>query len=489
VKTVFAYLPFKTDSGFITLSQNRFGKMRGDKELIYPMIPASGVTLWGEEGYDVTYLDSIFESSDDKSFLDKIVKLNPDLLVYEAKTPTIKQSWSTVDELKEAVPDLNIAVCGDHVSVLPLETMENSKIDYVITGGDFDVSMLDLAKHLDSGKDLPKGVYFRENGKVVNTGQYELVKDLDKLPFIDRDIIPWRNYHESWRLHDEFTYMMASRGCPYKCTFCSWPQMLYGSKLRFRGVSNVLDEMQMLVEKHGVKELFFDDDTFTCNRKWMKEFCDGIGERGIDVVWSCNGRVDNVDKDMSGWMGSAGCRLIKFGVESSSQETLDRIQKGYTIEQVRNSFKATRESGIMRHGTVMLGYPWERREDLRNTIEFVKELDVDTVQFSIPVVYPGTKLFDEAKANGWLRFPEGEWEKYDMSMPSLINPNMDADEITSMCSTAWKEIYFRPGFIYNKITSVRNINDLRLLIRGGFAVLRGHVSSLSDDSGGCGCQE
>jgi anaerobic magnesium-protoporphyrin IX monomethyl ester cyclase len=487
MRTVFAYLPFRSESGFITLSQNRFAKMRGDKELIYPMIPASGVTLWSREGYDVTYIDSIFESLSDEEFISRLSDIDPDLLVYEAKTPTIKQSWATVEEIRKALPDLKVAVCGDHVSVLPRESMQNSRVDYVITGGDYDVSMLKLARHLDSGEKMPEGLYYRDNGGIKNTGKYELIEDLDTLPFIDRDLVPWRNYHESWRLYDEFTYMMASRGCPYQCTFCSWPQMLYGNKLRFRSVSNVLDEMQLLVEKHGVREIFFDDDTFTCKRKWMNEFCDRLKEQDLEVVWACNGRVDNVDKAILKKMKETGCRFIKFGIESASQETLNRIRKGYTIQQVRDGFKAAAEAGIMRHGTVMLGYPWETREDMRNTIEFVKELDVDTVQFSIPIVYPGTRLFEEAGENNWLRFPAGEWEKYDMSVPSLVNPHMSAEEIVAMCSSAWREVYFRPHFIFNRIKAVRSIPDLRLLIRGSLAVLRGHISSLRAGQEVCGC--
>ncbi|MFC2162079.1 B12-binding domain-containing radical SAM protein [Candidatus Altiarchaeota archaeon] len=488
MKVVFAYLPFKSGDGFITLSQNRFAKMRGDCELIYPMIPAAGVTLWSKEGYDVHYIDSVFEQYSEADFINRLTDIKPDLLVYEAKTPVIKQSWETVAKIKKSLPELKIAVCGDHVSVLPMESMENSQLDYVITGGDYDVSMLGLARHIDSEGELPKGVYYRKGGKILNTGSYELIADLDSLPDIDRDIIPWRHYHESWRLHDEFTYMMASRGCPYRCSFCSWPQMLYSNKVRFRSVDRVLDEMQSLVSDHGVREIFFDDDTFTCNRKWMIDFCEGIISRGINVVWSCNGRVDNVDKDILVKMRRAGCRLIKFGVESASPVTLERITKGYTIEQVRVGFKAAREAGIMRHGTVMLGYPWETLEDMRNTIEFIKEIDVDTVQFSIPIVYPGTRLFEEAKKEGWLRFAEGDWDKYDMSMPSLINPNVDASKIVSMCQSAWREVYFRPKFIWNKIVSVRSIPDIKLLYRGGMAVLKGHISSLRSKGDDLGCQ-
>lgn len=488
MRTLFAYLPI-IGKGFLCLSQNRFAKFRGDLELIYPLIPASGVTQWKEAGHDAHYIDSIHDSLSVEGFLDRLEKIKPELLVFETKTPAVKQNWGVVDTIKERFPDLMVAAVGDHVSVLPKETLDNSKTDYVLTGGDFDVSMRKLADHLDGKGELPAGAWYKGKGgkgKVKNTGAYELLENLDELPFIDRELVPWQDYHESWRLHKRFLYMMGSRGCPYKCTFCSWPQMLYGNRLRFRSPEKIVDEMEMLKKKYRAQELFFDDDTFTANKKWVMGICSEIERRGLDIVWNCNGRVDNVDKEMMGTMKKSGCRLIKFGIESASQETLDRIKKGYTLEQVKKGFKISKEAGILRHGTVMLGYPWEKLKDLRATIEFVKELDVDTVQFSIPIVYPGTELYEDALKNSWLRYEPGAWEKYDMSSPSLVNPNVESGEIMGMCESAWREVYFRPKFVLNKLVNIRSVAELRWILRGTKAVVRGHISALREKRGGEG---
>jgi len=482
MRTLFAYLPI-VGKGYLCLSQNRFAKFRGDLELIYPVIPACGVTQWKEAGHEAYYIDSIHDSLSVEDFLEKLEEIKPELLVFETKTPAVKQNWGVVDQIKERFPDLKVAAAGDHVSVLPKETLDNSKTDFVLTGGDFDVSMRKLADYLDGKGKLPSGVWYREKGKVVNTGKYELLENLDELPFIDRELVPWSDYHESWRLHKRFFYIMASRGCPYKCTFCSWPQMLYGNRLRFRSPKNVVDEIEMLKKKYRAQEIFFDDDTFTSNKKWVMDICSEIMKRGIDIVWDCNGRVDNVDKEMLTAMKKSGCRLIKFGIESASQETLNKIKKGYTLDQVREGFKVSKEVGILRHGTVMLGYPWETPQDLRDTIEFVKELDVDTVQFSIPIVYPGTELYQDAVKNKWLRFEPGAWEKYDMSNPTLKNPHISAEGTVAMCEAAWKEVYFRPKFMLNKIVEVRSVAELRWLLRGTKAVVKGHISALKKNRG------
>lgn len=472
---MFAYLPVENVSGYFCISQQRFSKVRGDPELIYPMVPASALTLLKNSGYEVAYIDAILDRLCVEDFLLQVGLSKPDMLIFESKTPIIKENWRVSKILKEKFPKIKLAVCGDHVSVLPEETMRNSPVDYAICGGDFDYTTHKLAEHLTKKTPMPKGIWYRDNGRVKNTGDYELITDLDSIPFIDREIIPWYRYHEAWRLENKFFYLMASRGCPYQCTFCSWPQMLFKGKVRFRKVEKVIEELVMLINNYGAKEIFFDDDTFTCNKSWVQKFCEKIIEKKTKILWSCNGRVDNVDFGLLSLMKASGCRMIKFGIESASQQTLDKIKKGYTIEQVKNAFRDSREVGILTHGTVMLGYPWETRADIMNTIEFVKELDVDQAQFSIPIVYPGTELFEESQKNGWLRFPEGQWEKYDMSVPTLINKELSADELVSLCAQAWKTVYFRPRFIINRLLKIRGLADIKLAFRGLRTVLKGHL--------------
>jgi len=480
MRVLFVYLPTEKE-GFLCLSQQRFSKYRGDATLMYPIVPAIGLTMLKQAGYDVNFIDCIYDQLDVKQFLDRIRIIQPDLIIYETKTPVVKQNWKVVDEIKKEFPKIKIGVCGDHVSVLPKETMQNSKVDYVITGGDFDVSLFKIVEFLNGKeKKLPKGVYYRIGKLIKDTGKFELIQDLDSLPFIDRDIIPWQNYGEGWRMYDEFMYILASRGCYYKCTFCSWPQMLYHNTVRFRSVNNVVDEIELCIRKYGLKELFFDDDTFTCKKDWVLELCNEFKKRNIKLRWGINGRVDNTDEEMLKAMAEAGCKMIKYGIESSSQKSLDTIRKGYKVEDIVKAFALSKRYNILRHGTTMIGYPWETKQDMINTIEFVKSLDVDTVQFSIPVVYPGTKLYDDAIKHGWLRFKLGDWDKFDMSEPSLLNENMSSDEIVEMCKRGFKEVYFSPNFIMRKIGSMKSPTQVKWLYRGVKTLVGGHIAGLSN---------
>jgi len=482
MKVVFCYFPhYSKTKGYLLLSQNRFAKYRGNPELIYPLIPSSCLTILKKNNYEVYYIDAIFEKMNIEEFIDAICKISPDIIIFESKTPSIKKDWEIVNIIKNALVNVTIFACGDHVSVLPEETIENSKVDFVILGGDYDYVSLLLCEALKGKSELPSGIVYKNSqGNIVKNKNLTFVQNLDDLPFIDREIIPWQNYHEAWRLYDEFTYMYGSRGCPYRCTFCSWPQMLYANKVRFRSPEKIVEEIEMLINKYKIKEIFFDDDTFTCNRQWVFKICNLIVEKGIKILWSCNGRVDNVDNEMLKIMKKSGCRMIKYGVESASQKTLDLLQKGYTIEDVKRAFKETTKNKILIHSTAMLGFPWETKKEMMDTIKFIKSLKPDTCQFSIPIPYPGTKMFEDAIKENILIYGN-QWEFYDMSKPLLKNYYLSTEEITRICKKAWISVYFSLPFILKKLRKLNNIKTLKLYFRGLLSILIGHLKIFTNN--------
>jgi len=476
MRVLFSYLPVNV-KGYFCVSQQRFSKVKKTPELIFPILPASVLTILRREGHEVFFLDAILRRLDRERFIEELALIKPDLLVFETKTPVIKENWEMVNYIRGKYPALKIAAVGDHVSVLPEETLLNSAVDYVVTGGDYDAVLPGLCSFIAApGKNaVPPGVYYRKGEGILNSGKAEFVKDLDTLPFIDREIIPWHDYREGWRLKERFFYISASRGCVYKCTFCSWAQMLYGGTFRQRSVDNVMGELRYLKEKYAPEEIFFDDDTFTVNRKWTEEFCRRLIEEAPGFIWSCNGRVDNVDEGMLGLMKKSGCRMIKFGIESANPDTLVRIRKGYTVEDVRKAFAAAKRAGLMTHGTVMLGYPWETEKDMLRTVQFVKSLAPDQVQFSFVIAYPGTQLYKEALENNWLRFRDGEWEKLDMSLPSLVNPHLGDRALKRLYRHAWMSFYLSPRYMSGKILGIRSPEELWYFARNAWTVLRGHI--------------
>ncbi|HOL67672.1 MAG TPA: radical SAM protein, partial [bacterium] len=477
MRVLFTYFPhYQPGKGYLLVSQNRFTKYRGDPQLIYPLIPASALTLLKMDGHRVFFLDGILERLSLEEYLKRVQRLSPDIVFFETKTPCVQKDWAIVESLKRKIPGLLVGCCGDHVSVLPEETLANSQTDFVVVGGDYDEGIRRLCAALREGNAVPPGIAYRDHsGKVVIPPKPVFLQRLDDLPFIDREIVPWRFYHEAWRLYDEFTYLSGSRGCPYRCTFCSWPQMLYHGRVRFRSPGNIASEIKFRVARYGIKEFFFDDDTFTCHRPWVMEVCERIRSLKLPILWSCNGRVDNVDAAMLETMKSSGCRLIKYGVESVHQTTLDRIKKGYTVEEIVEAFSLTRKAGILIHATAMIGFPWETRQQIMETVEFVRKLRPDTCQFSIPIAYPGTELFQEAEARGWLAFGRN-WQQYDMSLPTLVHPELKPEEIVELCRQAWVKVYFSPDFILRKIGRIRRPIHLRWYWRGLFSLIKGHLA-------------
>jgi len=207
---------------------------------------------------------------------------------------------------------------------------------------------------------------------------------------------------------------------------------------RARSAENVVDEMAYCVDKYQPGEIFFDDDTFTIGKKRVLEICSEIERRGLDVLWTCMGRVDTVDAEVLGRMRRAGCRKIKFGVETGSREVMERIRKRIDLERVPEVFRATRDAGIEVHGTFMVGLPGETRETVRETIELACSLPMDTVQFSIATPFPGTEFFAECERNGWL--VTRDWSHYDGRFGSVVSyPQLGKTEIELMLTLAERE--------------------------------------------------
>ena len=484
MKIMIAFPPLLTTKGYPTLTQNRqFQWFSSPSTFIYPIIPSSAATLLKMNDFDVNFYDGITLKDSYKNFLRLFQRLKPDVVAIETKTPIIKQHWKIINELKTFSKDTNFVLMGDHVTAMPKESLENCEVDFVITGGDFDVSLLNLAKHLRDNSTLPKGVWYRENKNIKNTGNFEVLKNLDELPLIDRELTHWELYGEAY-LFRPVAYTMAGRDCPMKCSFCSWSWNLFPG-MRYRSVNNVLNEIEFLIEKYKIKEIFDDTGTFTINKKWVENFCKGMIERGINekISFSTNARFDTLlDKGFCKLLKNAGFRLLKVGLESGNDATLKKINKGETIETIEHGYKNAKDVGLIMMLTIMVGYPWERKIDALRTIKFAKKLlkyktDLgDSLQASVVTPYPGTLLFKQSIKNGWFRINSKDWEKYDMTEP-VLKSSIPPKEVMNMCDSLWK-IYLSPTYVLKTMLSIKSFNEVGLLFRGVKSVI-GHIKDYS----------
>jgi radical SAM superfamily enzyme YgiQ (UPF0313 family) len=449
------------------------------------MVPSMAATLLKNDRFQVHWTNGVANGWSYKFFLDYFVRTNPELLVLEAKTPIIKQLWNIINRLKEENPDTKLLLTGDHVTALPKESLQRSKVDYVLAGGDWDISLLKLAQHLRNGSPLPKGLWYRDGNAVKTTGPFDLLKNMDTLPFIDRDLTEWQLYHENWYKRSPFTYTMAGRDCWWRkdggCSFCAWT-ILY-PKFRVRSVKKHLDEIGYLIDKHRVREIFDDTGTFPSG-KWLKRFCQGMIERGYneEVLFSCNFRYDQIDNHICKLMKKAGFRLLKVGLESASQETLNKINKGITIQQIVDGSKIAKEAGLEIHLTIMVGYPWETKDDALETLKLAKKLMedglADVLQSTILVPYPGTRLFRQALELDWFRVDPEEYERYDMTEPILKTRDMMPEEVVEICDEIYR-LYLSPKYIFRRfIRSLTSKDDLMLNMRG-LRAAAGHIKDFA----------
>ena len=477
MKILIGYPPLKGKGGSALLSQNRQFQWFTNPTYIFPVIPASAATLLKTKGYDIQWRDCIAENVNEEEFFRFLEKEEFNLFIFETKTPVIKQHWKLINKIKDKF-NIKIVLIGDHVTALPEESFRNSKVDYILCGGDYDFMALELVENLTKKKKLPKGVYYKENDKIKNTGKFELKHNLDDLPFIDRELCKWRLYQREFNIPVRpYMYLMSGRDCWWgKCSFCAWPQLY--PKFRVRSVKNVLDEIGLLIERYNVREIFDDSGTLTTG-KWMNDLCNGLIERGYNkkIRYSCNMRFGALNLEEYRLMKKAGFRLLKFGLESANKKTLDRLEKGIKLNDIVEGCKLAKKAGLTVHLTMILGFPFETKEETLNTYKLTKSLMLngyaDILQSTIIVPYPGTKLYYEGIKNNWFKFEHTEYERYDMH-EQVLKTDYDAIKI---CNKIYK-IFINPIYVLRHLTKIRNLNDVKYTFRGVTAVL-GHLKDFS----------
>ncbi|WP_423792393.1 B12-binding domain-containing radical SAM protein [Methanocaldococcus indicus] len=448
------------------------------------MVPAYAATLLKHNGYDVVWDDGIAEEKSYDKWLNDIINEEPDIIAIETKTPVVKKHWKIINELKEYLPKTKIVLMGDHVTALPLESFENSKVDFVITGGDYDFMLLNLVKWLEGKDNLEPGFYYKdEDGHIKNTGRFILNHDLNSLPFIDRDLTKWwlYAYKNGNYKRTPGTYTMAGRDCWWRenggCSFCAWTTLY--PNYRVRNPELLVDEIGMLIEKYKVKEIFDDTGSFPSG-EWLRKFANMIIERGYneEIYIGCNMRFGALTKKDYELLAKAGFRMILCGLESASNETLKRINKGVTVERITEELKWASEAGLEPHITIMVGYPWETKEEAMKTVKLARWLFekgyASTLQATIVVPYPGTKMFEDMKEQGLLM--TYDWDDYDMRK-LVIKAPIDDNDVKELTRELYKS-FLTPKYVMRRILSIRSKEDLEFILRGAKKVI-GHLKDFS----------
>ena len=424
------------------------------------------------EGFQVDILDAYALQLTWNEFENIIKRKRPNVVGITGMTPVIDRSFKAADICKKYVD--YVILGGPHVSAQVESALTQcSNIDFAVYW-EGEITFSELVRKLEEGNTCNfgdiNGIMYKDNGKIHVTKPRELIPNLGILPFPARHLLPNKMYKYPLAWHRRITTMFTSRGCPYGCIFCD--KSIFGKKYRERSATNVVDEMEEIVTEFKIKSIIIYDDLFTLNKNRVIEICKGIVDRGLDIDWKCEGRVNLVDKEMLKWMKKAGCTLIAYGVESGTQKCLDFLNKKTTVQQAKDAFKATKEVGIKTLAYIILGIPVETWEDACRSIELVKEIDADYVQFSTLSPFPGTKFWDMSIEKGWYVEVNGVQNPHDADLkrPAAISENWDEQKLQDIIKLAHKEFYLRKRYMIKRLLSVRSYNELRFLFREGGAL-------------------
>ena len=455
-RVAIAYPPLECEKGVALLTQNRQFQWFSRPTYIFPVVPATAATMLKKAGHDVLFLDGIAAQLTSEEFDRRLADFQPDYVVVETKTPVVKRHWKWI-----AAHGYKVIMVGDHVTALPQESIGKPGVWAVIPGGDWDYGLCDFF-----AGDCHGGVY-----------PFALRDSLKDAPWIDRDLVHWELYAKK---NGNFrrtpgTYVMSGRDCWHgKCTFCSWTTLY--PKYRTRDPIDVVDEIEMLVTKYGVKEVMDDSGTFPVG-EWLTTFCDEMIRRGLPkkVRIDCNMRFGRLTFDDYRLMRRAGFQFVLFGVESANQATLDRFCKALKVEDVVQGCEWAHKAGLDVHLTFMFGHAWEGPKEIANTVALARRLLArgwaSTLQCTLTIPYPGTPLFRELEAADGL--VTKDWDEYDMRRAITKTPLATEAEIKCAIQQVYRG-FLQPAALWHRLTSTRTLFDFGFYYRGVRSLI-GHL--------------
>ncbi|MFH1876311.1 MAG: radical SAM protein [Candidatus Omnitrophota bacterium] len=420
-------------------------------------------------GHKVRLLDMVARGESKEDLRRMVTQEKPRFVVLDSTTPSIHSDIGCAALVKEA-SNARVIMVGPHISVLPIETLRAARgVVDVACIGEYDCTVREVIENF-SNLDVVPGIAYYKNGEISTTGARPLLEDLDTLPFPAWEHLDLMKYFDGGKLYP-YIDIISGRGCPNQCIFCLWPQVMHGTRYRFRRVTRVVDEIE-----HDIKlcpqvvrggEFFFEDDTFTADRARAMLLCEEILRRNLKITFSVNARVDTADSRMFSLMKRAGCRELLVGFESGAQEVLDTAHKNITIEQSRQFMREAKKAGLEVHGCFVIGLPGETQASAQKTIDFALSLGCDTIQFSGAVPFPGTRFFTMAQEEGWLTTTEWQdWLDGGEQKGVISYPHLSQRKIDSFVDEGLRKFYLRPSYILKFLFKTRSTADLYRKLRG-----------------------
>jgi len=452
--------------------------------LYYPkwLAHAAGVAI--KNGHDVDLIDAPASGYSVQAVIDRIGSKNIEAVVCDTSTPSILNDISVINSLVSAKPSLHVMMVGRHVSSLPKETLAMSASLEAVAIREYEYTVRDWLDAKACGADLSgvDGLVWRRaaTGEIVSNKVREAIKNLDELPFVSevyKRFLHTPDYfygHSLWPL----VVFDSSRGCPYHCSFCVYPQAFSGHTMRYRSVANVADEFDFVSrEMPEIKTVMLEDDTFIISKPRTMELANELIRRGNRLPFDANCRADiGSEGELLSKLHQACARLFCVGFESGDVEVINGMKKNNDDrrdakyhEEAHRFVRRCREAGIMVHGCFMVGNLNETPASMEKTLSFAKKLQPDTAQFFPIMVYPGTTAYEEAKKRDYIQIEDwGAWLTKDGLHNSVVTlPNITHEQLVSFCDRARRSFYLSPSYLFYKMKqSLKDRRELQRNLKG-----------------------
>ena len=434
--------PAEDDKRFIR--EGRCTQEQGVWATLWPPISLATIgAVLEKDGHSVKIIDCAAQGVGWGELKQLINNFSPAIVMWSTGTPSIKSDLGFASLIKGCDDKIITLVFGTHVTVLDSQCMEAYPEIDVIVRNEPEITSRELVSTLHKGGEIKEieGITYRDAaGVIVRNPPRPFIENLDELPFPAWHLVNLDYYRLPLKGK---RYLMISplRGCPFKCSFCTC-HTYYGRRLRKRSVESVIAEIKYDADQFGISDFFFWAETFVVDKEYVRSLCSAIIEKGINISWTSNSRVDTVDRPLLTLMAKAGCWMISYGIESGSQTVLDEADKGTRVMQACEAVRNAREAGIKTVGHFILGLPGETEESLAHTIDYANELGLDLAQFYCAVPFPGSRLYERALEEGWISNSDFGNFKQDYALMEL--PTVSSRLVNRYRARAYRSFYFNP---------------------------------------------
>lgn len=447
------------------------GKFNKFLEAMPPISVAYVAAALEQAGIDVACYDDFVNGGAISDFEAAVRREKPDIIGFSNVTPTAPGVTRLSTFCRTRFPDIILMQGGVHATVYAQMILESGETDYIVHN-EGEVTAVKLIECLESGGNLEEvtGISYMADGEYRKNTPRPMIEDLDTIPFPAWHLLPWERYRlfNFARVASPATLVLGSRGCPYRCNFCSLTVM--GHTRRKRSIKNLVDECEYMYERYGIKQMAYVDPIFPISRKEALAFRDEVVKRGLHKkqVWTTETRVDLMDRETVEAMYESGCRRVMFGFETGDQETLNAIHKDFELAQAYEAVRLCKDAGMQVIGFFIIGSPGETERSINMTIDFSCDLGIEFAKYTCFVPYPGTPIYYDFLKDGTLTKPSCfDFARY-TSYPTEDNPAiyttaaLTQDDLMRLQKKAFRKFYLRPNMVYRHVVEIRalNVNDM-----------------------------